>query len=473
MLVALAIPATPSAQGDPRHLLPPDRPGFGGSVSCAEPAAGPLRLPELVDLALCRNPATKGAYAAARSAAADAGEQRASLLPSVGGTVSAGAQQYVPLGSGGTTVSIPNGLGGTTPIVVGAAAASTTLSGTLGLSIQYLLFDFGGRRARIDAADDQTASALASFSDEAQALALQVVQDYNAYHGSRAAEEAALASVRFAETSLASAQAKERIGTGLPSDTLQARSALAQAQLTLQQARGNALTARGQLAVALTLPPQTVLDIAPPEPLADTRTITDRVDALIAAAERARPDLAARHATLRAAQAQYRAARSDYLPSVSLSATPQVSGLHGGGEASNFTGSVGVTLTVPLFSGYGRTYAVTAARSEVDRNADLVEQTREQVGLDIWTNYQTLQTGLQQLTTSRELLASATAAADLAQGRFKAGVGTFTDLLNAQSSLANGRQQLVSAEFNVRNAQAQLARAVGDLDGIRNGKGPQ
>jgi outer membrane protein TolC len=52
-------------------------------------------------------------------------------------------------------------------------------------------------------------------------------------------------------------------------------------------------------------------------------------------------------------------------------------------------------------------------------------------------------------------------------------VGTFTDLLNAQSSLANGRQQLVSAEFNVRNAQAQLARAVGDLDGIRNGKGPQ
>ncbi len=61
------------------------------------------------------------------------------------------------------------------------------------------------------------------------------------------------------------------------------------------------------------------------------------------------------------------------------------------------------------------------------------------------------------------LQASATESADVAQGRYKAGVGTFTDLLNAQSALASARQQLVQAEFNVRTANAQLARAVGSI----------
>ena len=353
----------------------------------------------------------------------------------------------------------------------GGTGSQTNLVGTAGLSLSYLLFDFGGRRARNQAGDANIASALATFADSAQGLALQVVQSYNNYFANRAAEQAALASVRFAQTSLQSAQAKENIGTGLRSDTLQAQSALAQAQLTLQQARGNALTARGQLAAAITLPPQTPIALGEPQPLGNVATLTHGVDELIAAAERLRPDLAARRATLQAAAAQYRAARSDLRPSVSLSAQPSVS-IYDSNQ-NTYGINVGVTLSVPFFDGYGRSYAATAARSEIDRNTALVEQTREQVGLDIWTNYQTLVTQLQQLATSRELLASAAAAADLAQGRFKAGVGTFTDLLNAQSSLANARQQLVSAEFNVRNTQASLARAVGDLDGIRDGRGPQ
>ena len=78
------------------------------------------------------------------------------------------------------------------------------------------------------------------------------------------------------------------------------------------------------------------------------------------------------------------------------------------------------------------------------------------------------------LATARELINSATASADIAQGRFKAGVGTFTDLLNAQSALASARQQLVSADFGVRDAQATLARAVGQIgdavDGMRRSR---
>jgi len=81
----------------------------------------------------------------------------------------------------------------------------------------------------------------------------------------------------------------------------------------------------------------------------------------------------------------------------------------------------------------------------------------------VFTNATALDTQIRVLATARTLIASATASANIAQGRFQAGVGTFTDLLNAQSALANARQQLVAADFGVRNAQAQLARSVGSI----------
>jgi outer membrane protein len=67
------------------------------------------------------------------------------------------------------------------------------------------------------------------------------------------------------------------------------------------------------------------------------------------------------------------------------------------------------------------------------------------------------------LDTARRLLASAEEAASLAQGRYRSGVATITELLNAQASLASARQQLVSAEFGVRSGELQLARSVGRI----------
>ena len=118
---------------------------------------------------------------------------------------------------------------------------------------------------------------------------------------------------------------------------------------------------------------------------------------------------------------------------------------------------------MPIFNGWDRTYRRAAAQAEVERNVALVEQTRQQAGLDVFTNATNLDTQIRVLATARVLIDSATASANIAQGRFKAGVGTFTDLLNAQSALANARQQLVSADFGVRNAQAQLARSIGSI----------
>ena len=118
---------------------------------------------------------------------------------------------------------------------------------------------------------------------------------------------------------------------------------------------------------------------------------------------------------------------------------------------------------MPLFSGWNTRYNIAAAQAQFEQQKALAEQTRQQAGLTVYSNYVALDNALSSLATARVLVKSATQSADLAQGRYKAGAGTYADLLNAQGALANARQQLVQSEFNVRTANAQLARAVGGI----------
>jgi outer membrane protein TolC len=84
--------------------------------------------------------------------------------------------------------------------------------------------------------------------------------------------------------------------------------------------------------------------------------------------------------------------------------------------------------------------------------------------LDVWRAYQDLRTQDQSLATATELTASAQESYDVALARYKAGVGTITDLLNAQSALANALLQKIQARYRWNVAKVTLARAIGVLE---------
>lgn len=458
IIITLMLSSAATASDDPRHLIaaPP--------APCTALPATPLTLPDLVDVALCANPATAVAYAASRSAAANVGIARAAELPNLSATV-------------GPTLNRTDYISGQQFVLPGGQSFSATSNATdfgasASLALSWLLFDFGGRAARIDVARDQQRAAIAQVADAVQSVALTTINAYNSLQGYLASVTAAQATVAFNKSSFDLADAKNHAGVATPADALQAKTALAQAELTLAQAQGNARTAAGQLAVAIGQPPTSVLTLAPVPPLGSADVLTRDVTQLIADAERLRPDLAISRANRDAAVADVRAARSDLRPSVSLSVQDQLGYANSSSDSNR--ASAGVTLSLPLFNGYDRTYRVAAARAEADRQAALLEQTRQQAGLDVYTQATALTTQIRVLATARDLINSATASADIARGRFKAGVGTFTDLLNAQSALASARQQLVSADFGVRTAQATLARAVGQIgdavDGMRRSR---
>jgi len=68
------------------------------------------------------------------------------------------------------------------------------------------------------------------------------------------------------------------------------------------------------------------------------------------------------------------------------------------------------------------------------------------------------------LRTTADLLSSAEQSERVALGRYKAGVGSILDVLNAQSALASARQQRIQSTFNWNINRATLAQTMGNLD---------
>jgi outer membrane protein len=458
VLLASAVPAfalVPETHDDPRRLMPRSPPPLSaGQVPCGEVPDRPLSLPDLVDIALCRNPQTGISWANVRARAAQIGIARAAELPTINASIGPVLNRNDSFGGGGGFI----GGGGQ---IIGGSSGSTAVTTTARLALSYLLFDFGGRAAQIAAANAQERAALAQYADAAQGVAINVVTAYNSLAANRAAETANIASVVFARQSRDLAAGRARAGVATGADRLQAETSLAQAELALIQTRGNISTAAAQLAVAIGLPPTAVLRLAPVAALASGDMLKAGAETLIADAERLRPDIAAARANVVAAEANVRNAQAQGRPSVSLSVSDAVNGVDT--SVNSNSGSFGLSLSVPLFSGFATRYQTTQAKALLDQQVAQAEQTRQQAGLSVYSNFIGLDTALASLGAARALLNSATASADIAQGRYKAGVGTFTDLLNAQSALASARQQLVQAEFNVRTANAQLARAVGSI----------
>ena len=117
--------------------------------------SGPITLAHAVERALCANPATRSAWLASRVRAAELGQADSAYLPEVSLNGS--------LARNGDSV-LPNDY--------------TTWQ--IGLEAQYLLYDFGGRAARSDAAESFLAAALASHEASVRVLYLQTVTaDFN------------------------------------------------------------------------------------------------------------------------------------------------------------------------------------------------------------------------------------------------------------------------------------------------------
>ncbi len=417
----------------------PLRPALRSGEAVGDPCAAPMQnhaltLSEVVNLALCNNPQTRVAWANSRVQAAQIGVSEAAYLPSA--ALSASGDH--------TTGTLP-----------GVDQRS------IGVTISYLLYDFGARAANLENSRQLLAAASAAQDSTVQSVFLAAVQAFYQAQATVAALASATESERAAKESFIAAEARYTAGSATPADKLQALTAYSQATLNRITADGNLKNAQGTLANIIGLDANRNVSLVPANTTAMPDNFEGDINKLIEEARQYRPDLRAAAAQLKAAEASADAARAADRPTISLTASADrynASGINSNGSA------VGISLSVPIFSGYAPTYRVRAAEAQVDVKDAQLEQLRLQVALDVWTAYQNLTTATQSLRSSADLLNNAEQSERVALGRYKAGVGSILDVLNAQSALASARQQNIQSTFGWNISRATLAQAMGNLD---------
>lgn len=403
--------------------------------ACREARQPPLSLADVVDLALCANPATREAWANARYQGALVGVAQSARLPELTATAA-------------TSRSRDAGL--------------TARERQAGLALSWLLFDFGARGATVDSARHLLAAANANRDGTLQAVRQAAVQAYFQVQATQAALAAAGKSEQaFAESYKASEQ-RHQVGIATPADKLQAQTALSQARLQRIQAEGVWRSAQGVLANTIGRIANEAIAVAPVAEVDAGTEFDQEVGALIALAGERRPDLIAAEARWRSADAEVGAARAAGLPTLSLAAAGARSKLDSAPWANG--SSIALVLDIPLFTGFNDTYRIRAAEARREAQAAARDRMRLQVSLDVWTAYQNLVTANQSLRSTADLIASAERSGEVTLGRYKNGVGSILDLLTAQSALAAARQQRVAALYEWNVSRTALAFAVGNLD---------
>ncbi|HSU13265.1 TolC family protein [Longimicrobium sp.] len=470
------VPA-PARTPPPADTAPASPEAARALAADAETAGGvrELALTEVVELALRNNPATRESYATARAAADVYGSARGQLYPTIDADVdltrsvtrTSGGASGGSTGGGSTGGDSTGTGGGSGGGGSGGGGGSTTvrrLTLTPSVSLSYLVFDFGGRAGSIEAARERAIEASLEHNATVRDVVLQVESALFSFLATRALRDAQQVAVTEAQADLAAAEERHRVGVSSIQEVLQTRTALSQARLQLQTLEADYFSARGNLAVAMGLQANTRFTI--PEVTADesVANVAANVDALIARATAERPELALARAEARALAAEVRVARSAGYPALFLRSNATATRTFQPQTATSRGYTISLGVQIPIFDGFSRQFDVRAARERYDAQLARVTGVRQQISLQVFTDYYALQAATQRVHTSTSLVADAAQSATVAAGRYRSGVGTIVDVLLARSALATARAEAIQARWEWRTALVQLGHDTGSLD---------
>ena len=402
-------------------------------------------LDRVIRRAICESPELRSADASIQRARAVIREARSALRPQV--AIDVGAQASDD--RNGTDVN-----------------RSSALSSQL--TVAQTIYDSGQTDARIRQRTAQAESEMWSAIGKYREVVLDVSGLLVSAASARARVDAAIESERISAESLAIVRARFSSGRATGADVLVAESALAESVRQRTSAEGDVRRYAGQLLRRLYLPDGDVElpssdALRPPS----SQRWPDGLDGMRALVQVGHPDLQAQRLRVDAADQQvaFAKAQSDWTVGWNASLGPkrQWSTLPTVIDRA-VSGTIALTFTRPLSDGGSREarlqQAVADAQGARAAEASL-QLTIERDLFDRWTR-------LRQADDSRKAsqvaYAAAQAAAAARRGQYAAGGGSLTELLNAQTDLANRQQQYVGALYEYRAAEIALACLLGALD---------
>ena len=175
---------------------------------------------------------------------------------------------------------------------------------------------------------------------------------------------------------------------------------------------------------------------------------------------------------VRAAQARAEAAKAE-VGAAEGALRPQVYGVamaDAANQSMNRGGSIGITVSVPLFDGGARRAETARARAMRERALAVLRQVEVTVQKEVRQAYVDFATAEANVTSARSSVQSAQAAYDVSALRVANGKGILVEQLDALQTLTQAKADLAASMFDRRIAHARILRATGTILPAEAGK---
>ena len=245
-----------------------------------------------------------------------------------------------------------------------------------------------------------------------------------------------------------------------------ARADVLRSEVELANAQQNYITASNQYDVA-----EATLNNIIGTPLGTTLLLKDRLQYepyendmayCLAYSEQHRPELKQAEYAIDSAEAALVVARSGHMPKVYANASN-----NWGGNGSDWPGdddenwSVGVTASMNVFDSGVTWSKIHAAQENLAKAKESQRHIKDNVELEVRTDYLNLREAEKRITTTQVAVASAEEDYHIAVVRYQAGVGTNIDVMDAQEALTQAKTNYYQALYNYNTSKAALNTSMG------------
>lgn len=245
-----------------------------------------------------------------------------------------------------------------------------------------------------------------------------------------------------------------------------ARADVLRSEVELANAQQNYISASNQYDVA-----EATLNNIIGTPLGTTLILKDRLQYepydndmayCLAYSEQHRPELKQAEYAIDSAEAALVVARSGHMPKVYANASN-----NWGGTGSNWPGdddenwSVGVTASINVFDSGVTWSRIHSAQENLAKAKESYRQIKDDVELEVRTDYLNLREAEKRISTTQVAVASAEEDYHIAVVRYQAGVGTNIDVMDAQEALTQAKTNYYQALYNYNTSKAQLNTSMG------------
>ena len=313
--------------------------------------------------------------------------------------------------------------------------------------------------ASIDSARYTREGTGASYEEALQQAKYDAISGYYTLIMNRNLVDVAQQAVKDYQGHVTNVEAQYNVGLVASSDVLAAKTNLAESETSLVKAQNTANLAEASLNQVIAYPVQTSITTAEHDLQYKPYNVT--LEQAKAYALLHRSALVKSALDVKSAEEAVKSAKSGYLPTVAVRAGRGYADLDGYFGTSTKSWSVGATASWSLWDGGTTQNAIKKANAQLEQAKEANLATVDAVLLAVQKAYLNLRSAEQTIQSTQTAVAQGQESFRIATLRYRAGVGTNLDVLDAETKLTDARNNYVQALYNYNISIAALEQLTG------------